>query len=325
MGNITATPAPEKKTGSDLSFQSDIGAIKDVADPKTTQADSKVSPVAANIWETHLIEVYGRTLSLSHPRIEPGTVTMDYGLNPAIIPLQEGVAMSPGWDFGQISSYEEGKDTKGVIFNATGGVLAFEPPNLKGVEATAQLAVATIVAEEASDAVKQNPISTDKDKTEISASLAEPIVIEPMKDFKMELNNGTYRKGVGDASPKLTFFRTTRTYKDQPVAADFMTESDETGLHLADSSASVPLAEEVLSVLPEKEKFYVQEKSHVRLLRMRAGNWLASVQCAGVGTYVHLPGIVTDSAGAFAISAKIAVLNLSPGEYPIVKTRIRSA
>ena len=128
---------------------------RDKQDLKRTESEGKASAPAvpaagmtANVpWETNLLEVYGKTVALSHPRLEPGAVSMEYGLSPSIIPLQEGVTIKPGRAFGQVAGFIDGNTgTEGVIFNAAGGEVEFAPPNLKDVKVTGELAVATIVA-----------------------------------------------------------------------------------------------------------------------------------------------------------------------------------
>lgn len=287
------------------------------SDPKKAGSTrSGGAPVFAPPWETSLLKVYGKSVSLSYPMPEAGTVTTSYLLSPTVVPLQEGVTIKPGKTFGQVSVYDdETTRTRSVIFNATGGELRFAPPNLNGVHVTGELAVATLVREESLDAAphagEDGPVTdtiplpaldqegldaqspeggpvpeeaplpaleqagpelyplADAPETdridlppmddmalengtplpvqtpgapgtiEASASLAKPLVIRPLDGFQMELGDLEYAKRRNDLDPKLTFYKTRLTYQTHPVAPDFETESDSSGLHLP---GNLPLA-----------------------------------------------------------------------------------
>lgn len=260
---------------------------------KNDDIESSLAPVLDLPWETDLLKVYGKEVSLSHPPLESGGVTMEYGLSPSIIPIQEGVTIKPGRAFGQVAAYDD-KITgqTSIIFNAAGGEVDFAPPNLKGVKAKGELAVANLVAERSPEAAvsdtekpvidsitlpplysdglemlspadeqktEQNmsaPVQTEalsekqtpdtSDTTEISIALAEPMVIEPIDDFQIELGSAEYIKHKNESEPRLKFHRTKLTYKNRSVSQEFEAESDRSGLHPKDE-LRVPLDVDTLA------------------------------------------------------------------------------
>lgn len=233
------------------------------------------APALTMPWETELMEICSKQVSLSHPMLESGSVTMEYGLSPSAIPLQAGIKVMTGGAFGQVAAYDDKiSDSRSIIFNAMGGEMEFAPPNMKGVDALGKLAVINLVAEkpyeggnspaeqapaadldslpQAEEAAALDDIHSadneasiseqpqgDVSQTEISIRTAEPLVISPIEndDFQMELDNAEYVKLKGDFDPKMKFHRTKLTYRNAVVAPEFETVSDSMGLHLPDSES----------------------------------------------------------------------------------------
>ena len=305
-GNALAKDTLKKKNSwLNRSAQADVGRKK--IDSSKNNNARRDAP-----WETDLLEVYGKRISLSHPYLSSGEVSLEYGLSPSVVPLQEGITARPGRAFGQVSVYDdEAAGTRSVIFNAAGGTVEFAPPNLGGIGALGELAVATVVAEEpiaktpseketvADQSAQQLPdpaelkmqpaengVQPNQDAlqstsltgmaaqgaaggtTEISLRLKEPLVIQPLKEFRMELGEAEYVKRKNQGEPKLKFHKTKLSYDNRPLAADFETVSDERGLHFPDGKTAVGLD---LNVLQPGRYGVTQETVGVNLLLDDAG------------------------------------------------------
>ena len=246
--------------------------------PKTER--SEVSPSNAS-WEKRLLEVYGGTVMLRYRPIEPGMVTTEHELSPTEFPLQKGVTIEPGSMGAQVSSaFMSASDSReNVIYTALGGQVTLQPPNLEDVTVTGELATVNIVSTDApaannidqpdtirSDWNQQEAARPDNialpaltlsemqeqklpggtTTTEISAYLKASVVIRPMIFFRFELGEGEYIKHSNDADPKLTFWKTRLTYKNQLAAPAFETEIDSSGFHISGDD-SVKLDAEVIS------------------------------------------------------------------------------
>lgn len=140
------------------------------------------APALTMPWETELLEICSKQISLSHPMLESGSVTMEYGLSPSAIPLQAGIKVMTGGAFGQVAAYDDkNTDSRSIIFNAMGGEMEFAPPNMKGVDVLGKTAVINLVAEKpyegGSSPAEQAP-AADLDSLP-AADTAEPKALSP--------------------------------------------------------------------------------------------------------------------------------------------------
>lgn len=182
-------------------------------------------------WESELLEVCGKTLSISHPSLEPGTATSEYKISSSKIPLQDDTTLVLDGN-GTVSASPSGDHT---VFTAMGGHVDFRPKNLNHGKGSAELATANIVfSSPESKSLTEDVSQSDAPLIpEISAYLKTPLVISPRRGFKLELGQGEFTKRANDPNPKFKFWDTKLTYNDVPITGSFETESDQTGLHLS--------------------------------------------------------------------------------------------
>lgn len=195
-------------------------------------------------WATQLFQVYNGSASLQYPRIEPGESTEQFILEPALLPLQEGVSVLP--DKAQVSAYDTG-EREGVVFTAFGGRVEFAVPNLGNAEAEAHLKAMNMIFDHyvMSEITpppldfsnwqqvepEQELIPVQTDETEISAYLSDTVVIEPVNGIRIELGEGEYTKNKNDRNPKLRFGKTRLVFTADNTEKECKAELDETGLH----------------------------------------------------------------------------------------------
>lgn len=207
----------------------------DLDDRKSLPSAEKGEIPDNETWETQLFQVYKGSASLKYPHIKPGDATEQFILEPALLPLQEGVGVIP--DTAQVSAYSTGKK-EGVIFTALGGRVELAIPNLEQAKGEAQLATMNMISEQISGLAnkQQTEMMTDQtslqmDDTEICVYLRDTVVIEPIEGIRIELGQGEYIKREYDQNPKLRFRKTRLVFTAQDTATDCQTELDETGLH----------------------------------------------------------------------------------------------
>ena len=195
-------------------------------------------------WATQLFQVYNGSASLQYPRIEPGESTEQFILEPALLPLQEGVAVMP--DTAQVSAYDTG-EREGVVFTALGGRVEFAVPNLGNAEAEAHLKVMNMIFDHyvmseitpppldfsnwQQAEPEKEPMPVQTDETEISAYLSDTVVLEPVNGIRIELGEGEYTKNKNDRNPKLRFRKTRLVFTADNTEKECKAELDETGLH----------------------------------------------------------------------------------------------
>lgn len=190
-------------------------------------------------WETQLFQVYRGSVSLRYPHIEPGDTTAQYTMEPAALPLQEGVFVAP--DAAQVSAYHT-MERKGVIFTALGGRVELAIANFRQ-EKEAELATMNLVSDRFLSPTSGGPTGlrqTDPeaeqddaqtDDTEISAYFRDTVVLEPIEGIRIELGQGEYIKNKNEQNPKLRFPKTRLVFAARSLTDFFLTELDGTGLH----------------------------------------------------------------------------------------------
>ena len=149
-----------KQTETEKKVKSSSAAKKSDS-KKRKKAQKNAEPVFQKPWETHMQEVYGRSVSLSHPAIEPGEVTAEYGISPSSFPLQAGFTVMPTGN-GQVGAYyDKTSGRQGSMFGVIGGMAEFAPPNLKGVKVLAQLDTFNLIADKEAETENEDDSETE--------------------------------------------------------------------------------------------------------------------------------------------------------------------
>ncbi len=228
-------------------------------------------------WESKLLEINGQTLKLRHKHIEENESTINFEFNKKSIPLGNGITLEPDQSIGQVSAYGDSsgkQESRGLMFFSPGGKLKFAPQNLQYTgEQTAELAMVHIIL----------PPAPQKDQAvspEISAYLRDPISIEPLAGFRMELGQGEYVKRAAEPDTTLKFPETKIYHQDMVVAEHIQTETDKDGLHFVGlDGVSVKLDPSISPLVPTGEegsipaaKFLLEDNGaalHISVIRAK--------------------------------------------------------